>query len=183
VSLNAFDLDYLKRPRLALLRKRLTWVLIAVPRWPACRGARRRRQPPYGVQRTALRRPCALEKRCEVCHSQAFGGVPIRLPGMPRWRAASAHVQTNRHVDIEKRCADATWSIAVASDSLPSAMPIVPIATRRRGPCARCHPTWAKVTAFRPGPIPTSWRRRCKTTALRLNHAVHMPGEARPSAA
>src|SRR5438034_277455 len=72
------DLDYLKRPALlALLRKRLTWVLIAVaavacvPLVLGVGGSRRM------VSSGPLSDAHALfEKRCEVCHTQAFGAVP-----------------------------------------------------------------------------------------------------------
>src|SRR6185295_10441863 len=72
------DLGYLKRPAvLALLRKRLTWLLVAlavlagVPLVLGVGGSRR------AVSNGPLSEAHAMfEKQCEVCHVQAFGGVP-----------------------------------------------------------------------------------------------------------
>ncbi len=176
------DLDYLKRPALLpLLRKRLTWVLIAVaalacvPLVLGLGGSRRM------VSAGPLSDAHALfEKRCEVCHSQAFGGVPDKAcrqchDGAPH----PAHVLISRRADIEKRCAECHMEhrgrvrLAAVSDAN----------------CTDCHadlaahaqavaPRGAKVTAFRPGAHPEFLAATmADLRPLRLNHAVHMPVE------
>jgi len=72
------DLGYLRRPALLLLlRQRLTWALLAVaaaasvPIVLGIGGGRRL------VENGPLSEAHAIfEKRCEVCHTQNFGGVP-----------------------------------------------------------------------------------------------------------
>src|ERR1035441_4696536 len=68
------DLDYLKRPAvLALLRSRLTWIMVAaavlasVPLVLGVGGSRR------VISSGPLSEAHAVfDKRCEVCHTQAF---------------------------------------------------------------------------------------------------------------
>src|SRR5213593_1241856 len=72
------DLGYLKRATvLGVVRSRLTWVLLAaavlasVPLITGIGGSR------TTIENGLLSESHALfEKRCEVCHTQAFGGVP-----------------------------------------------------------------------------------------------------------
>lgn len=176
------DLDYLKRPALlALLRKRLTWVLIAVaalacvPLVMGVAGSRRLVSSGPLSQAHAL-----LENRCEACHTQAFGGVPDQAcrqchDGAPH----PAHVQTDRHADIEKRCAQChvehrgNVRLAAVSDANCTDCH-ADLASHAKGVAAR----GAKVTAFRSGQHPEfTAPTLTDLRPLRLNHAVHMPAQ------
>ncbi len=174
------DLEYLKRPALlALLRKRLTWGLIAVavlacvPLVMGVGGSRRMVSSGPLSQSHQL-----FEKRCEVCHTQAFGGVTEKACRQCHDGAAHpARVQTARHVDIVKRCADCHGEhrgrqrLAAVPD----------------GRCTECHadlaahapgvaPRGAKVTGFAPGVHPQFLPPTMPDQRpLKLNHAVHMP--------
>ncbi|MEO8593846.1 MAG: hypothetical protein ABI759_11040 [Candidatus Solibacter sp.] len=178
------DLDYLKRPALlALLRKRLTWVLVAaaalacVPLVMGVGGSRRALSSGPLSQAHEL-----FEKRCEACHTAAFGGVPDQACQQCHDGAAHpARVRGTRHADIQKRCADCHTEHRgrVRLAAVPDAR------------CTECHADLAahakevpqrsaKVTAFRPGAHPDMAAvGGVDTRPLKLNHAVHMPVQAK----
>jgi len=174
------DLDYLKRPAiLAMLRKRLTWallgaaVLLSVPLVLGIGGARR------PLSNGPLSRAHSVfEGRCEVCHAQAFRGVPD---------AAC------------ERCHDGAAHPAKAVDTGKSNItpPCVQCHIEHRGKmllsevvsanCTSCHANLtahasgvkikgAEITAFRQGSHPEFSTASIKDTRpLQLNHSKHMP--------
>ena len=139
------DLDYLRRPALlCLLRKRAhlgSWSVAAAGLRAA--GAGHRRQPARLVQNGPLSEAHAIfEKRCEVCHTQAFGGVPDKACQQCHDGAAHpAKLIDTAHADTQVRCADATWSIAARCGCPRSPTPTAPPAMRK----SAAHATGAKV--------------------------------------
>ncbi|HEY2012200.1 MAG TPA: hypothetical protein VGH38_01810, partial [Bryobacteraceae bacterium] len=178
------DLDYLKRPAvLAVLRRRITWILVAaaalasVPLVLGVGGSR------HAVSNGPLSRVhAAFEGRCEVCHAQAFGGVPDAA--CERCHDGAAHPA--KQVDTAK------------SNAAP---PCVECHTEHRervrltdvvsGNCTSCHASLAshasgvklkgtEITAFRKGSHPEFSTASMKDTRpLQLNHAIHMPAQAK----
>lgn len=165
------DLGYLRRPGLLLLlRKRITWVLLAiaaaacVPLVLGIGGGRR------FVENGPLSEAHAIfEKRCEVCHTQTFGGVPDKA-------CQSCHDGAPHHAGrAQARCAECHLehrgkvSLAAVADAN----------------CTRCHADLkeskikaTKITAFTAGNHP-EFSRGEDTRPLKLNHAIHMPAQAR----
>jgi hypothetical protein len=176
------DLSYLKRPALlALLRRHLIWVALAVaalaciPLVLGIGGSRR------AVESGPLSDAHAIfEKRCEVCHTQSFHGVPDQACSQchdggphPAKMVDSGHPKTEIrcaqcHVEHRREAAQA----AVAS-----------------GNCTACHgdlgahSTGARVknaSAFRAGRHPEFAAAMLPDARpLRLNHAIHMPAESK----
>ncbi len=176
------DLGYLRRPALLLLlRKRATWIAIAVaaaasvPLVLGVGGSRRL------VENGPLSDAHAMfEKRCEVCHTQSFAGVPDKACG---------------------RCHDGA---AHPAKSIDTAQPTAPVRCaechlEHRGKvrlaeigntnCTRCHSDLTshatgvrlkstKITAFRPEKHP-EFSTAKDDRPLKLNHAVHMPAQAK----
>ncbi|HXB73226.1 MAG TPA: cytochrome c3 family protein [Candidatus Acidoferrales bacterium] len=174
------DLSYLKRPALmALLRNRLIWVLLGgatlacVPLMLGIGGSRR------SVENGALSEAHAIfEKRCEVCHTQAFGGVPDQACSQCHDGAAHpAKLVDTGHAATQIRCRQCHMEHRGK----------VPLAALTSANCTGCHAdiaahsTGAKVknvTAFRPGRHPEYASMMLPDARpLRLDHAKHMPTE------
>jgi len=176
------DLDYLKRPAiLGLLRKRLTWALVAaavlacVPLVMGVGGSRGAAAAGPLSQAHAL-----YEKRCEVCHTRAFGGVPDQAcqqchdgAAHPAKRIDTAHAAT--HI----RCAECHTEHR-GKQRLSAVADVNCTACHTQ---ISAHAAGAKVpnvTAFAPGRHPEFGRTsQSDLRPLRLNHAVHMPSVAR----
>jgi hypothetical protein len=174
------DLEYLKRPALlALARKRMIWVLVAaaamasVPLVMGIGGSRR------AVENGPLSEAHAIfESRCEVCHTQNFGGVPDTAC---------------------KQCHDGAAHPAKAVDTGKAKMEVAcahchvehrgkaRLATPGNGNCTDCHKNISEhatgtsvknVTAFRPDKHPDFRAMSLPDRRpLKLNHAAHMPKE------
>jgi hypothetical protein len=174
------DLDYLKRPALlALLRKRLTWAMVAaavVACVPLVMGV-------AGSRRTVASGPVSeahalFEKRCEACHTQAFGGVPDKACQQCHDGAEHpAKLVDTAHATGHVRCAECHLEHRGR----------VRLAAVADANCTACHAqiaghaTGAKVrnvTEFELGRHPEFGASSLKDLRpLRLNHAVHMPAE------
>ena len=174
------DLGYLKRPALlALFRKRLTWALVAaavlagVPLVLGVGGSRR------VVSNGPLSEAHAMfEKRCEVCHTQAFGGVPDQACQQCHDGAAHpAKLVDTARINAVGRCAG-------CHQEHRGKPQLVAVGT---GNCTSCHADLAahasgvtlkgkEITAFRPERHPEFSTVSAKDARpLRLNHAIHMP--------
>jgi hypothetical protein len=174
------DLSYLKRPALmALLRKRLTWVLLAaatllsVPLVMGIGGSRR------VVENGPLSEAHAIfEKRCEVCHQQSFSTVTDKACSPCHDGAAHpARLVDTAHASTQVRCAQC--HVEHRGN--------VRLAALNSRNCTACHSdiaahsTGAKVknvTGFGPASHP-EFRALTLPDArpLKLNHAAHMPAE------
>ncbi len=176
------DLDYLKRTApLGLLRRRLTWALVAaavlacVPLVMGVGGSR------GAAAAGPLSEPHALyEKRCEVCHTRAFGGVPDQACQQCHDGAAHpAKLVDTAHSTTRVRCAGChaehrgRQRLSAVADVNCTACH-AQISAHAAGAKVR------NVTAFAADRHPefaaTSQR---DLRPLRLNHAVHMPAAAR----
>jgi hypothetical protein len=174
------DLGYLKRSApLLLLRKRLTWVFVAlavlsgVPLVLGVGGSRR------AVSNGPLSEAHSMfEKRCEVCHTQAFDGVPDQACQQCHDGAAHpAKLVDTARMNSVGRCA--------ACHQEHRGQP--QLAAVGMGNCTSCHADLAahasgvtlkgtEITAFRLGRHPEFSSASAKDTRpLRLNHAIHMP--------
>ncbi len=174
------DLSYLKRPALlALLRKRLIWVLVAlaalasIPLVLGIGGTRR------AVENGPLSEAHAIfEKRCEVCHQQNFGGVPDQAcaqchDGAPH----PAKLVDTGHATTQLRCVQCHLEHRGKAR----------LAALGSANCTSCHADIAahstdskaqNVTAFRQEKHPEFRAASLPDTRpLKLNHAVHMPAE------
>jgi cytochrome c5 len=176
------DLDYLKRPAiLGLFRKRLTWALVAaavlacVPLVMGVGGSRGAAAAGPLSQAHAL-----YEKRCEVCHTRAFGGVPDQACQQCHDGAAHpAKVIDTAHAATRLRC-------AVCHAEHRGRQRLSAVADVN---CTGCHgqisahSAGAKVrnvTAFTPDRHPEFGSvSQSDLRPLRLNHAVHMPAAAK----
>ena len=177
------DLSYLRRPALLLaLRHRLTWALVAMAALaavPLVMGT-------GGIHRTLENGPLSeshalFEQRCDLCHAAAFSSVPDRAcigchesgphPAKP--------IDRTVHLTEQRSCADChvehRGKVRLAS-----------VGNRNCTSChadIKAHEATAKVSnvaAFRPGRHPefsTAGARDARP--LLLNHAKHMPAEAR----
>ncbi len=174
------DLDYLRRPALlALLRSRLTWGLLAVAALAAVPlvfgvpGGRR------AVENGTLSPAhAAWENRCEVCHTQAFGGVPDRACQSCHDGAAHpAKPVDTAHATAQTRCAECHREhrgnvrlAAVGSAECTACHSDI----RAHAPAAKV----ANASAFLSGQHPEfAAARTPDVRPLRLNHAVHMPAQ------
>jgi hypothetical protein len=174
------DLGYLKRSALIpLVRKRLIWLLVAaaalasVPLVLGIGGSRR------VVENGPLSESHAIfEKRCEVCHTQSFGGVPDKAcsqchDGAPH----PAKLVDAGRAKEQVRCAQCHVEHRGK----------VGLANPPNGNCTNCHSdiqahaTGANVkdvSAFQPGKHPQFRAMMLPDTRpLKLNHAAHMPAE------
>ena len=164
------DLGYLRRPAvLLLLRKRLTWLLLAlaaaatVPLVLGIGGGRRM------VQNGPLSEAHAIfEQRCEACHTQSFG--------VPDKACQSCHDAGAHHPNQPVHCAECHLehrgkvNLAAVADAN----------------CTRCHATLTgaklvqakSTTAFTAGRHP-EFSRGEDNRPLKLNHAIHMPAQQR----
>jgi hypothetical protein len=176
------DLGYLQRPALILLlRKRAAWLLVivalaaCVPLVLGIGGSRRL------VSNGPLSPAHAMfEKRCEVCHTQTLGGVPDKAcQGCHDGAAHPAKSMDTAHITAQVRCAEchAEHRGKVKLAAVPDAG------------CTRCHAdlnahatgvrlAGAKIAAFGAGKHP-DFSRAPDTRPIRLNHAIHMPAQAR----
>jgi hypothetical protein len=177
------DLSYLRRATvLGIARRRLTWALVAAallagaPLVTGVGGSRKT------IESGPLSESHALfEGRCEVCHLQAFGGVPDK-----------ACLQ----------CHDAGPHPAKSLDVVPPNSKVrcvechidhrgrVRLAQVGNGNCTSCHANIAahancglcimNATAFRPGKHPEFSAAQFRDERpMRLNHAIHMPTAAK----
>uniref|UniRef100_Q01YJ1 Uncharacterized protein n=1 Tax=Solibacter usitatus (strain Ellin6076) TaxID=234267 RepID=Q01YJ1_SOLUE len=172
------DLSYLKRPALlALLRKRLAWVLVAlavlasIPLLLGIGGARR------VVANGPLSEAHALlEKRCEVCHQETFGGVSDKACVQCHDGAAHpAKLVDTGHATAQLRC------VQCHSEHRGK----IRLAALSSGNCTSCHAdiaahstgaTVKNVTAFRQDKHPEFRATTLPDTRpIKLNHAAHMP--------
>jgi Cytochrome c7 and related cytochrome c len=174
------DLSYLKRPAiLKTLRDRLIWILLAVavlisvPLVLGIGGSRR------VVESGPLSESHAIfEKRCEVCHTQNFGGVPDKA--CSQCHDGAAHpaklIDTGRP-NRQVHCAECHVEHRGRTS----------LAALSTGNCTACHSDIAahstgskvkNVSAFRTGKHP-EFRSISLPDArpLKLNHAAHMPAE------
>jgi hypothetical protein len=179
------DLGYLNRPRLlAVWRAHLTWILVAaavlasVPLVLGVGGSRR------AVANGPLSEAHAMyADRCEVCHAQAFGGVPDRA--CQQCHDGAPHPA--KLVDTAK--ANATPPcVQCHLEHRGKAM----LAEVGNGNCTSCHANLTghasgvklkavAITAFRPEKHPEFSPATGPPDArpLHLNHAVHMPAQAK----
>jgi mono/diheme cytochrome c family protein len=172
------DLHYLSRPALiAVLRKRLTWVLVAiaaiasVPLVTGFGGSRR------AVMSGAVSAAHAVfENKCESCHTTAFASVPDSAcqtchDGAPH---PAKSIDTGRaHSTV--RCAECHIDHQGRGQ----------LAKVVSGNCTSCHASLAghatgakvkDVSSFRAGKHPEfSTASMSDVRPLRLNHAIHMP--------
>jgi len=176
------DLGYLKRPALlALLRRRLIWVLVAlaalasIPLVLGIGGTRR------AVENGPLSEAHALlENRCEVCHRENFGGVPDQAcaqchDGAPH----PAKLVDTGHATAQLRCVQCHLEHRGK----------VRLAALASGNCTACHANIAahstgatvkNVTAFQPEGHPDFRAITLRDTRpIKVNHAAHMPAEPR----
>ena len=166
------DLGYLRRPAvLLLLRKRVTWALLAVavaacvPLVLGVGGGRRL------VENGPLSEAHAIfEKRCEVCHTQTFGGVPDKA-------CQNCHDGAPHHAGkAQARCAECHLEHRGKEVTLAAVAGVN---------CTRCHADLkdakikaTKITGFG-GDKHSEFSRGEDTRPLKLNHAIHMPAQAR----
>jgi hypothetical protein len=174
------DLGYLKRP--ALLPKVRNWItwgaliaaaIVAIPQVLGIGASRQTLANGPVSEAHAL-----FEKRCEACHTQAFGGVPDNAcmqchDGAPH----PAKLADSGHPTTKVRCAECHLEHRGR----------IRLAAVGSGNCTSCHAniaahaTGAKaqnVTAFRSGQHPEFGASRMKDLRpLRLNHAIHMPAQ------
>jgi len=175
------DLGYLKRAAaILLIRKRLTWALVAgavlasVPLVMGIGGSRKTLESRGLSEAHAL-----FEKRCEVCHAQAFAGVSDKAcqqchDGAPH---PAKQVDSAVHANAQVRCAECHTEHRGKAR----------LAAVGNAHCTSCHADMAahatgakvrNVSAFRPdrhsefSPVGMKDDR-----PLRLNHAIHMPAE------
>jgi mono/diheme cytochrome c family protein len=172
------DLNYLGRPALiAVLRKRLTWLLVAlaaiasVPLVTGFGGSRR-----AVMSGSVSAAHAVFENKCESCHTAAFASVPDSAcqtchDGAPH---PAKSIDTGRaHSTV--RCAECHLDHQGRGQ----------LAKVVSGNCTSCHAglashaTGAKVkdvSSFRAGKHPEfSTATLSDTRPLRLNHAIHMP--------
>lgn len=176
------DLGYLKRPsKLLLSRRRLTWIAVAAAAMggiPLVIGVADSRQ---AISKGQLSEAHTIfEKRCEVCHTQAFGAV--------------------RDISCQQ-CHDGAAHPAKAMDTARAhtTPPCGECHVEHRGKvrlaavfdvhCVRCHANLTEhaagvklkavaITAFQEGKHPEfSTVSARDERPLRLNHAAHMPAE------
>jgi hypothetical protein len=156
------DLNYLRRPALLLLlRKRLTWAVVAVcaiAAIPLVRG--------WGGSRPVSAAHAIFENKCESCHTVAFAAVPNSAcktchDGAPHTMGAKDNPPpcSQCHLEHEGRVSLAKVSTAN---------------------CTGCHARNEKqqkrVSAFRPGRHPEFSTASMKDERpIKLNHAIHMP--------
>jgi hypothetical protein len=176
------DLGYLRRgSRMLALRRRAVWAAVAlaaavaIPLVLGLGGTRRM------VESGPLSDAHAMfENKCEVCHAQAFGGVPDRAcaschDGAPH----PAKAIDTAHITAGVRCAECH------SEHRGK----VRLAAVADGNCTGCHSDLAshasgvklrstRITDFRPDRHP-EFSVTPDNRPLRLNHAIHMPGQAR----
>ena len=150
------DLDYLKRPALlGLLRKRLTWALVAA----AAAGMRaagdgRRRKPRSGSQPDrSLRRMRCLKSAAKSATRSAFGGVPDQAcRAVPRWRRASGQAHRYGACRRPRPLRGVPHGASrQACGFRPSPMSIA-LPAMRKSPLTPPAPRSANVTAFAPEP-------------------------------
>ena len=176
------DLGYLNRTALlALVRKRLVWALLAAalalsaPLVLGIGGSRKT------LENGSLSDAHAqFEKRCEVCHTQAFGGVPDKACTHCHEGAAHpAKAIDKAHITTQARCAECHMEHRgkVRLQAVASAN------------CTACHANLGAhatgvaikgkaVTAFRAGAHPEfSTIGMQDARPIKLNHAAHMPAE------
>jgi Cytochrome c7 and related cytochrome c len=174
------DLSYLKRPAiLKVLRDRLIWVLLAVAilaSVPVVMGV-------GGSRRVVANGPLSkahslFEKRCEVCHTESFGGVTDKACSQCHDGAAHpAKLVDTGHSTTQVRCVECHVEHRGR----------VRLAELNSANCTACHrdiaahSTGAKVknvTGFGPGRHP-EFRASTLPDArpIKLNHAAHMPAE------
>ena len=178
------DLDYLKRPALmALLRRRLVWVLVAgavLVAVPLVMG--------LGASRRALSNGplssahALFENRCEVCHNQAFGGVQDQF--CQQCHDGGPHPA--KMVDTAK--ASSTPRCAQCHMEHRGRMRLAEVAN---GNCTSCHANLqshateikikgVEISSFREGSHPEFSTVAMKDSRpLRLNHAIHMPAQVK----
>jgi hypothetical protein len=171
------DLNYLKRPALlALLRRRLTWVLliisaaVAIPLVTGFAGGKRALMNGPVSSAHAM-----FADRCENCHTKAFGGVPDQAckachDGPPH---PAKSVDTAR-VNAAPACAQCHIEHQGKTE----------LAQVSNGNCTNCHAGLSvehpdintRISAFQAGKHPEfSTAKMTDTRPLKLNHAIHMP--------
>jgi hypothetical protein len=176
------DLSYLRRATVLLMaRRRLTWALVAaalLASAPLVTGVGGSRKT---IERGSLSESHALfEGRCEVCHLQAFGGVPDKA--CLQCHDAGPHPAKQMdagHAKTQTRCAECHVEHRGR----------VRLAAVGNGNCTACHAdiaahaTGAKVkdvSVFREGKHPEFSAAQFRDERpLRLNHAIHMPAAAK----
>ena len=166
------DLNYLGRPALlAVLRKRVTWLLVAIAAIasvPLVTGFGGRRAVMSGSVSAAH---AVFENKCESCHTAAFSSVPDSAcqtchDGAPH---PAKSIDTARpHTTV--RCAQCHLDHQGR----------VQLAKVASGNCTGCHANVTgklkAVSGFRPGKHPEFASASIPDTRpLRLNHAIHMP--------
>jgi hypothetical protein len=169
------DLNYLNRPALlAVMRRRLTWVLLVVSAAaaiPLVTGF-------AGGKRAVMNGPVSsahamFADRCEDCHTKAFGGVPDQ--------ACRACHDTGPHpaktIDAARRAQSAPPCAQCHLEHRGKAE----LAEVASGNCTNCHAGHAvPVSGFRVGKHPEfSTAKMADTRPLKLNHAIHMPSAPR----
>lgn len=174
------DLDYLKRPSLlTLLRRRLTWLLLAcavlgcVPLVLGLGSSRRAvSNGPVSTSHTMF------DQRCEACHTQAFNGVPDEACG----KCHDGAPHPAKSVDAAK--ANSTPRCAQCHMEHRGKVRLSEVAN---GNCTSCHANLAanaagvkikgvEISSFRQGSHPEFSTVSLKDARpLRLNHAIHMP--------
>src|SRR3954470_5674280 len=176
------DLGYLRRTAaLLVFRKRATWIAIGVaaaacvPLVLGVGGSRRM------VENGPLSDAHAMfEKKCEVCHTQSFGGVPDEACG--QCHDGAAHPA--KSIDMARP----TAAVRCAECHLEHRGK-VKLAEVGNSNCTRCHSDLAShasgvklrgtnITAFRPEKHP-EFSVRTDDRPLKLNHAAHMPTQAK----
>ena len=167
------DLNYLGRPALiAVLRKRLTWVLVAiaaiasVPLVTGFGGSRR-----AIMSGSVSAAHAVFENKCESCHTSAFASVPDSAcqtchDGAPH---PAKSIDTARP-QTTVRCAQCHLDHQGRGQ----------LAKVVSGNCTSCHASATgklkTASAFRPGKHPEfSTAVMSDSRPLRLNHAIHMP--------
>jgi len=176
------DLDYLKRPALlGLLRKRLTWTLLIVAAMacvPLVMGVGGSRHAISSGPLSAAH--VLLEKRCEACHANAFGGVSDQACRECHDGAAHpAKLIDTAHADSRVRCAECHMEHR-------GKVRLSEVADARCTVChaqITAHAAAAKVrnvTAFGPNRHPEFGAASlADVRPLRLNHAAHMPAASK----
>jgi hypothetical protein len=174
------DLHYLRRPALlALLRRRLTWLLLVI-----CAAAAVPLATGVGGGRRALMNGpvssahAVFAERCADCHVSSFGGVPDRAcqschDGPPH----PAKIIDTARLKAAPRCADCHME-----HKGNAALSVV-----ASGNCTECHADLTahgsgvklqgvRITGFGAGKHPDfSTASMVDSRPLKLNHAVHMP--------
>src|SRR5262249_17157672 len=121
-----------------------------------------------------------FESKCEVCHAQAFGGVPDRAcaschDGAPHPAKAIDTARITPRVPSPECHGEHRGTVRLAAVA--------------DGNCTRCHSDLAshasgvklrntRTTEFGPGSHP-EFSVSPDNRPLRLNHAIHMPAQAR----